>query len=157
MFWNTVILWNFVIFGAEPLLNVLKTTTKGRSLVGGTIYIYAYTYIPVYIYVHILYWHIYIYVYTHYDNLAAQGLHGRAAAAEAATGAAASSAPSYGPPKDPHCLVLVYHFGYTREARKLEHDGRPTPKQRKQEHQHKSTYIHVSTSRSLLLLGGKVY
>ena len=43
VFWNTLILWNFVIFGAEPLLNVLKTTTKGRSLGGGTIYIYIYT------------------------------------------------------------------------------------------------------------------
>ena len=39
MFWNTLILWNCVIFGAEPLLNVLKTTTKGRSLREGTIYI----------------------------------------------------------------------------------------------------------------------
>ena len=42
MFWNTLILWNFVIFGAEPLLNVLKTTTKGRSLGGGVPYIYIY-------------------------------------------------------------------------------------------------------------------
>ena len=43
MFWNTLLLWNFVIFGAEPLLNVLKPTTKGRSLGGGTIYICMYT------------------------------------------------------------------------------------------------------------------
>ena len=43
MFWNTLILWNFVIFGAEPLLNVLKTTTKGRSLGGVVPYIYIYT------------------------------------------------------------------------------------------------------------------
>ena len=45
MFCNTLILWNFVIFGAEPLLNVLKTTTKGRSLGGGTIYMSVYTYL----------------------------------------------------------------------------------------------------------------
>ena len=38
VFWNTLILWNFVIFGAEPLLNVLKTTMKGRSP-GGVPYI----------------------------------------------------------------------------------------------------------------------
>ena len=45
MFWNTLILWNFVIFGAGPLLNVLKTTTKGRSLGGGVPYIYIHIYI----------------------------------------------------------------------------------------------------------------
>ena len=53
MFWNTLILWTFVIFGAEPLLNVLKTTTKGRSLGGGTTYMYicmyVCTYVPMYV------------------------------------------------------------------------------------------------------------
>ena len=73
MFWNTLILWNFVIFGAEPLLNVLKTTTKGRSLGGGVPYIYIYivsmhTYMYIYIYIYICicvsaYMYMYIYIY----------------------------------------------------------------------------------------------
>ena len=41
---STVILWNFAFFGAEPLLNVLKTTTKGRSF-GGRYHIYIYIHI----------------------------------------------------------------------------------------------------------------
>ena len=45
VFWNSLILWNFGIFGAEPLLNVLKTTTKGRSRGGYHIYIYVYVYL----------------------------------------------------------------------------------------------------------------
>ena len=66
VFWNTLILWNFVFFGAGPLLNVLKTTTKGRSLGGGVPYIYIYLYIYVYIYIYLcVYMYIYIYVYTY--------------------------------------------------------------------------------------------
>ena len=41
VFWNALILWNAVIFGAELLLSVLKTTAQGRSL-GGTIYVCMY-------------------------------------------------------------------------------------------------------------------
>ena len=40
----------------------------------------------------------------------------------------------------------------TVEARKLEHDRPPTPKQRTKENQHKSSYIHVPSCWSLLYL-----